>query len=506
MKAALSRPPARVRVEGALGERFGRYELVRRLSSGGMAEVFVARCGELDGYSTLVAIKRMLPHLREDTTFVRLFKREARILARLRHSGIARVIEVGCVEGRWFMALELVPGRSVTSIMRTLLSSGQGFPPAFVAYLGAEVARTLDYVHTACLDGQPLGIVHRDISPQNLIVAPDGSVKLIDFGIAQGAAGDFETKTRGAIRGKAPYMSPEQLLGESVDARSDLFSLGVVLWEMAAGRRLFSRETFHEGAAAVLRAPIPPPPVPAPLANAIMRCLERDLRQRVATAHELAAELASVARELDGDAQAVAAVMHSLYGTQDEFEALTKLPHENDNAEDDVQADAYDEAEAPHEEVQDQAVAARVANISRKPLAGIAAVVVAIVATTTMIVVSGRPTTVVRSSPGSAPKSNAVVISPQAVPSSPAATRSKDVSPPTASAPPIDAPVFAIEAAKPRAQGMPTQRRKVMSTTKRPTATRASTKPRLLVSPAPTSARARPVLERLSRSPYEASR
>ena len=220
-------------------QSLGRYQLLGRLGAGGMAEVFVARCGELADMQSLVAIKRILPHLAEDEGFVALFRREAQISLRLRHRAIARVIEVGRADSAWFLAMELVPGESLAHLLVAERERGIAVDPRVVAWVGAEIALALHHAHTLSEAGAPLPVIHRDVSPQNLLLGFDGAAKLIDFGVARCAQLSDMTRT-GTVRGKLAYASPEQLAARPLDGRSDLFSLAVVLHEWLARRSLFA--------------------------------------------------------------------------------------------------------------------------------------------------------------------------------------------------------------------------------------------------------------------------
>jgi hypothetical protein len=259
---------------------FGRYQLLGRLGAGGMAEVFVARCGELAGMQSLLAVKRILPHLADDEGFVSLFRREAQISLRLRHRAIARVFEVGRVGDSWFLAMELVAGESLAHLLRAEAEAGVAVDPRLVAWVGAEIASALHHAH-ALTDGiSPLEVIHRDVSPQNLLLGFDGAAKLIDFGVARCARLSDATRTgTGTVRGKLAYASPEQLTARSLDGRSDLFSLAIVLHEWLTGASLFGRESDAATVQAVQSGLVPPlgraPRLGAVLARALERAPER---------------------------------------------------------------------------------------------------------------------------------------------------------------------------------------------------------------------------------------
>jgi len=220
-----------------VGSHLGRYQIIRRLALGGMAELYLARQLGDAGYEKVVALKRVLPHLAEDPAFVQMFLNEARLAAGLNHSAIAQVIDFGTEGGEHFMTLEYVHGRSVFQLLR---EAGRALPRSVALTIAHEVAGALHYAHERCgSDGRPLGLVHRDVSPSNILVSYDGDVKLVDFGVAKATAHSHATQTA-AIKGKIAYMAPEQLRGESLDRRSDVFALCVVLYEMVLGKRCFS--------------------------------------------------------------------------------------------------------------------------------------------------------------------------------------------------------------------------------------------------------------------------
>lgn len=273
-------------------ETFGRYQLIGRLAIGGMAEVFIARSGELTGLQALIALKRILPVHASDESFVRMFQREAAIALRLNHSSIARVFEVGKVGESWFLSMELVQGENLARISKKLSQMQMRWPADVLAYVGSEVARALHYAHRLKdVRGKPLGIIHRDISPENVMCGFDGSVKVIDFGIALCEAHARET-TAGAVRGKAQYVSPEQAMGRELDNRSDLFSLGVVLYEALSGHHPFDRGAPMATLDAIVKDSVPPIPQVSQAFNRVLaRALQKDRDRRYQTADAFATDL-----------------------------------------------------------------------------------------------------------------------------------------------------------------------------------------------------------------------
>ena len=223
-------------------EQLGSYRLRKRLAVGGMGEVYLGEKIGPEGFVKPVVLKCVLPQLAKDRAFVHLFLDEARLAALLNHPNIAQVYDFGLVEGIYYIAMEYVPGYTVDDIRRKLKSIKQHMPLEHVACIASQVCQGLHYAHTlADASGDSLGLVHRDVSPHNLIVSVDGSVKIVDFGIAKARSGLTRVQAKGAV-GKFGYMSPEQARGEHVDGRSDLFSLGICLWELSTNERLHEVE------------------------------------------------------------------------------------------------------------------------------------------------------------------------------------------------------------------------------------------------------------------------
>ena len=285
--------------------RLGRYEVLGSLARGGMAELYVARLGGIEGFSRRVVVKRVLPGLAGDREFVDMFLEEARLAATLEHRNIVQVHDIGHDGDGHFFAMELLQGSDVAHILRALTPRRAELPLAIALEIARGACAGLHYAHERLgPGGAPLGLVHRDVSPQNLFVTFDGAVKLLDFGIAKAAQRIADHVTRsGTLRGKLPYMSPEQCRGEALDRRSDIFSLSVVLWEMTVGARLYG--AAGEGDFEVLKSIAdqePPPPssrradYPPELERIVLRGLRRDRAARYQTADELAADLEAFTR------------------------------------------------------------------------------------------------------------------------------------------------------------------------------------------------------------------
>jgi len=276
-----------------MSERFGQYELVQRIAQGGMAEIFLAtRKGDLGGFEKQVAIKRIFQHLtgREET--VNMFFDEARIAATLHHPNIVQVYDLGEVDGYFYIAMEFVRGTDLRRVCRRGLERDRYLPTEIAVHVVAQTAAGLHYAHTRTDEaGRPRNIVHRDISPQNILLSMDGHVKICDFGIAKAENRLARTRT-GQFKGKLSYMSPEQFNGEEVDARSDVFNLGIVLYEITLARRLFDAKTDFERMRQIANAHVTPPSdvrsdFPPGLERIILKALRHDPDERFQTAEEV---------------------------------------------------------------------------------------------------------------------------------------------------------------------------------------------------------------------------
>jgi len=277
----------------------GRYELIERVAAGGMAEVFRAIQRGDRGFRKQVAVKRILPALCQEPEIVKMFRDEARLASRLSHPNIAQVFDLAEVEGGLLIAMEWVAGKDLRKVLQRATSQGPALtlPRACAILLG--LARALGYAHGAKdLEGEAMLLVHRDVSPHNLMLSFDGGVKLTDFGIAKALGRSTDTRD-GTLKGKVAYMSPEQARGEEVDARTDVFALGIVAWELLSSRRLFSAESDQAILRAVLERRIEPSfpslgEAPEGLNELVMEALERDLDKRLPSAQAFAARLESI--------------------------------------------------------------------------------------------------------------------------------------------------------------------------------------------------------------------
>ncbi|MDP2343613.1 MAG: serine/threonine-protein kinase [Deltaproteobacteria bacterium] len=274
---------------------FGKYELIRRLALGGMGEVFLARqTGGVTGTERLVILKSLLPELAEQDGFIDQFLDEARVAAKLNHPNVVQMLEAGLWNGMYFIAMEYIKGENLSRIQKTAKAKGLPFPIHIVVRVIRDALNGLGHAHGAIDDqtGQPLCVVHRDVSPQNIMVRIDGVTKVVDFGIAKSGNRSSRTAT-GVLKGKLQFMSPEQVKGENVDARTDQFAMGIVLWELLTNQRLFAGDNEIAILKAVLQQRIPKPSehvpgLPPELEMVIMKMLERDPNQRYASCEEAA--------------------------------------------------------------------------------------------------------------------------------------------------------------------------------------------------------------------------
>ncbi len=272
-------------------QAFGNYQLVKKLATGGMAEVWLAKQTGIEGFNRHVVVKRILPHLAEDPEFVQMFLNEAKIASRFNHPNIAQIYDLGETGGQYFIAMEFIHGEDLGRVMRRAWSTGQWIARHISLRMMADCCQGLHYAHTRLDErGQPLRVVHRDISPQNILVSFDGAVKVVDFGIAKASDQVSNTKS-GAIKGKFAYMAPEQAAGKPLDARSDLFALGLVLYELVTGVRPLKRDSELATLQAALECKIDPPSavaeVPHELDDIVMRALAKAPDDRYADAREM---------------------------------------------------------------------------------------------------------------------------------------------------------------------------------------------------------------------------
>ncbi len=282
-------------IPGVHATRLGRYELLARLATGGMGEIFLARLEGAAGFEKLVVVKRILPHLADDARFRQMLIAEARLASKLTHANICQVIELGETDGQLYIVMEYLEGVTVLPLLRKLSKEQRQLDFGFVGGVIQQASDALHYAHELKdRSGEYLGIVHRDVTPSNIFLTESGVVKVLDFGIAKVKDASANTQT-GAVKGKYAYMAPEQLKGSSsIDRRVDVFALGVCVYEMIALRRLFQRKTDYLTFRAVMEIPIPDvrryrPDVPDALANVLALALDRNPAARFDTARQFGA-------------------------------------------------------------------------------------------------------------------------------------------------------------------------------------------------------------------------
>lgn len=273
-----------------------RYRVVEKLESGGMAEVFRAESEGLQGFRKQVAIKRVLPHLSSKKKFISMFLDEARLSAQLSHSNCVQVFDIGVGDNAFFIVMEFVDGANLKSISESIRKTGKDFPVEHAVYICLELCKGLSYAHELTdPQGVPLHIVHRDMSPPNVLITKHGEVKIVDFGLAK-ANTQLEKSEPGIIKGKFSYLSPEAAMGQEVDLRTDIFAVGIILWELLSGQRLFLGDTDFQTVKRVQAAQVPSiaqinKKVPQELEKIMARALARDPQVRYGTARELGLDL-----------------------------------------------------------------------------------------------------------------------------------------------------------------------------------------------------------------------
>lgn len=314
-----------------MGVTFGKYEIVRRIATGGMAEIFLARERQIEGFERPVVIKKVLPQFSKEKELVQMFLQEARTAALLEHPNVVRIYSLGQEQNIFYIAMEYVHGETISEVWKRGVQQKKLLPLPYTLQLIADAAKGLDHAHKKKdLSGRPLQIVHRDVSPQNVMVSFDGVVKIVDFGIAK-AANKLQATNAGIIKGKFAYMSPEQARGELVDARSDIFALGILLYELTTGKRLFRApsdvQTIQKVANADIAAPSERiPQYPKGLEQIVMTALAAKREARYQDAKAFSDALEGYLRDRRLETRGIVDYLHSLFPDRLEIDLKTTDP------------------------------------------------------------------------------------------------------------------------------------------------------------------------------------
>jgi len=275
---------------------FGKYLLTKHIASGGMADVFKAKAFGIAGFEKVVAIKRIHPHLSIDQDFINMFIDEARIASNLSHPNIVQIFDLGSIDNMYFIAMEYIEGITAENYIRSAPLDRERI--VLSCFIAREVANALQYAHSRTIEGKPMNLVHRDISPQNILLSEDGTIKLTDFGVAKARFRLSKTES-GMTKGKYPYMAPEQVTGNPVDHRSDIFSLSVVLYELLTGQMAFQGETEFEIMESIKKCEYKPikklnNAIPDEVEWIVVKGMQKNPAHRFASAGELAMRLSEI--------------------------------------------------------------------------------------------------------------------------------------------------------------------------------------------------------------------
>src|SRR5438045_5331632 len=287
--AAAPAPAVHEEEEPKDGIKFGQYVLLEKIATGGMAEVWKARMRGVEGFQKIVAIKKILPHLSDNQDFIEMFIDEAKLAAQLNHNNIIHIYDLGKIQNSYYIAMEYIDGYDLKNILRRAQERDQPIQVELALFIASKVAAALDYAHRKRdYNEQDMGLVHRDVSPQNVLISEEGDIKLCDFGIAKAASKASHTQA-GALKGKLQYMSPEQAWGRNIDKRSDIFALATVLFEMLTAKRLFSGDNELSILEQVREARVTPPSeindeVTPQIDNIVVKALQKDPANRYQTA------------------------------------------------------------------------------------------------------------------------------------------------------------------------------------------------------------------------------
>ena len=316
-------------------EKFGQYILLDKVGSGGMAELFKAKKLGIEGFERVLAIKRILPHLSSDEEFINMFIAEAKLVALLSHKNIAQVYDFGKIGQNYFIAMEYVRGKDLRVLLKSCKDKNIPLPMALSVFIAREVASALGYAHRQKDSmGNNLNIIHRDVSPQNILISYEGEVKVVDFGIAK--AGAHSKTTTGMLKGKLSYMSPEQAWGKPIDHRSDIFALGIVLYEMLTGERLFKGDTELHTLERVREAKVEVLPsfingnIPSDLETMALKALAKEVADRYQSASNMEADLGNMLFNLSltNPVFSLKQLMHNVFKAEIEAEHKSEMQEE----------------------------------------------------------------------------------------------------------------------------------------------------------------------------------
>ncbi|MEM1008698.1 MAG: serine/threonine-protein kinase, partial [Myxococcota bacterium] len=286
-----------------MAEQIGKYLLLKKIATGGMAELHLAEQSGPGGFKKRLVLKRILPHLLGDENFLKMFQDEARVAAMMNHPNIVQIFDLGEHDGTYYIAMEYVAGFNLRSLIRICNANGLWLSPEYIAKIGSQICEGLEYAHNFCdVEGNHLNLIHRDVSPQNLILSRQGMIKIVDFGIAK--AKSTQQTQAGTIKGKLAYMSPEQVKGLQLDRRSDIFSLGIVLYELATYNRPIQGKTDIDMLRAILNSPPQSiqsyrPDFPTGLSAVIERALSKERDIRYASARDMQWDLERFIQQWD---------------------------------------------------------------------------------------------------------------------------------------------------------------------------------------------------------------
>ncbi|MBF0105945.1 MAG: serine/threonine protein kinase [Deltaproteobacteria bacterium] len=310
-------------------QKLGQYTLLAKVAQGGMAQVFKAKTVDPNGFERLVVIKRILPHISADPEYVEMLVDEAKIAVNFTHGNIAQIYDLGRVKDDYFIVMEYVDGKTFSQINKKLKLREKKIPLDILLYCTIETCRGLNYIHNKKgTDGKPMGVVHRDISPQNIILSYAGQIKIIDFGVAKARNKEGKTES-GVLKGKFAYMSPEQSRSDVIDNRSDIFSMGTLLWESLTGERLFKKKTNQETVKAIqkgkyINAASIRPDTPKELDKIIRKALQKNPKHRYQDADDMALDLEKLLFVINPDFKPVYAAefVYRLFGPEDDEKDL----------------------------------------------------------------------------------------------------------------------------------------------------------------------------------------